>query len=197
MDIAALLTPASLAAFAQVVLIDVALAGDNAVVVGALAAGLPDAERRRVILLGIVAAFGMRVVFALGVTWLLAFGPALILGGGILLLYVAWRMWRALRHSHAPAAPMRPAQSFGRAALGIAVADVSMSLDNVLAVAGAARDRPVILVAGLILSVALMGLAANLIARYIERYRWIAWAGLATVVFVAVRMIRAGAQAVV
>jgi YjbE family integral membrane protein len=194
MDTAGLLAPASLAAFAQVVLIDVALAGDNAVVVGALAAGLPEADRKRVILLGIVAAFVLRVVFALGVTWLLAFGPALILGGGVLLLYVAWRMWRELRRPHAPAAPMRPAKSFGRAALGVAVADVSMSLDNVLAVAGAARDRPVILIAGLVLSVALMGFAANLIARYIERFRWIAWAGLATVVFVAVRMVRAGAE---
>lgn len=194
MDTAGLLAPASLAAFAQVVLIDVALAGDNAVVVGALAAGLPEADRKRVILLGIVAAFVLRVVFALGVTWLLAFGPALILGGGVLLLYVAWRMWRELRRPHAPAAPMRPAKSFGRAALGVAVADISMSLDNVLAVAGAARDRPVILIAGLVLSVALMGFAANLIARYIERFRWIAWAGLATVVFVAVRMVRAGAE---
>lgn len=194
MDTAGLLAPASLAAFAQVVLIDVALAGDNAVVVGALAAGLPEADRKRVILLGIVAAFVLRVVFALGVTWLLAFGPALILGGGVLLLYVAWRMWRELRRPHAPAAPMRPAKSFGRAALGVAVADVSMSLDNVLAVAGAARDRPVILIAGLVLSVALMGFAANLIARYIERFRWIAWAGLATVVFVAVRMVLAGAE---
>lgn len=195
MDAGSLLTPAALAALAQVVLIDVALAGDNAVVVGALAAGLPVAERKRVILIGIAAAFVLRVVFALGVTWLLAFGPALILGGGVLLIYVAWRMWRELRRPPADTAAVRPPRSLTQAALGVAVADVSMSLDNVLAVAGAAREHPAILVAGLVLSVALMGVAANFIARYIERYRWIAWAGLATVLFVAAKMIWQGAHA--
>ncbi len=192
MDLAALTSPAAVAAFVQVVLIDVALAGDNAVVIGALAAGLPEARRKRVILIGIAAAFVLRVVFALGVTWLLSFGGWLILGGGVLLVYVAWRMWRELRGVHtAPDVP-RPAKSFTQAALGVAMADVSMSLDNVLAVAGAARAHPAILVAGLVLSVALMGLAANLIAKYIERYRWIAWLGLVTIVFVAGKMLWEG-----
>ena len=193
MDIAHLLTPAALAAFAQVVLIDIALAGDNAIVVGALAAGLPEAQRKKVILIGIGAAFALRVVFALAVTWLLALGPGLILGGGILLLYVAWRMWRELRHpKHVAPGHVAPAKSFGQAAMGVAMADVSMSLDNVLAVAGAAKDHPDILILGLVLSVALMGLAANIIAKYIEKYRWIAWAGLATILFVAAKMIWEG-----
>ena len=196
MDIAHLLTPDALATFLQVVLIDVALAGDNAIVVGALAAGLPPDERKRVILIGIGAAFALRVAFALAVTQLLALGGALILGGGFLLLYVAWRMWREIRAPHhEEAAKLRPAKTFRQAAFGVAMADVSMSLDNVLAVAGAARAHPDILVIGLVLSVALMGLAANAIARYIERYRWIAWIGLATIVFVAGKMIWEGAHA--
>lgn len=194
MDIAHLVTPAALAAFAQVVLIDVALAGDNAIVVGALAAGLPEADRKKVILIGIGAAFVLRVIFALGITRLLALGPGLILGGGVLLLYVAWRMWREIDGATERAAKVRPARSFGQAALGVAMADVSMSLDNVLAVAGAARAQPEILVLGLVLSVALMGLAANLIAKYIEKYRWIAWAGLLTILLVAGKMIWEGVQ---
>ncbi len=196
MDLAALTSPAAVAAFVQVVLIDVALAGDNAVVVGSLAAGLPEARRKRVILIGIAAAFALRVVFALGVTWLLSFGAWLILGGGVLLVYVAWRMWRELRHPEAMLGQAKPPRSFAQAALGVAMADVSMSLDNVLAVAGAARAHPAILVAGLVLSVALMGLAANLIAKYIERYRWIAYVGLATIVFVAAKMLWDGLHAV-
>ncbi len=193
MDVSNLFTPAELAVFVQVVLIDVALAGDNAIVVGSLAAGLPEADRRKVILIGIVAAFALRVVFALGVTWLLALGPGLILGGGLLLLYVSWRMWREIRapHNGSLAAPP-PAKSFAQAAFGVALADVSMSLDNVLAVAGAARAHPDVLILGLVLSVALMGLAANIIAKYIERYRWIAWSGLATILFVAGKMIWEG-----
>jgi len=196
MALSDLTTPAALAAFVQVVLIDIALAGDNAVVVGALAAGLPEARRKQVILIGIAAAFALRVVFALGVTWLLSFGGWLILGGGVLLVYVAWRMWRELRHPEALTGATKPARSFAQAAIGVAMADVSMSLDNVLAVAGAARAHPAILVAGLVLSVALMGLAANLIARCIERYRWIAYVGLATIVFVAGKMLWDGLRAV-
>lgn len=198
MDVSNLFTPAELAVFVQVVLIDVALAGDNAIVVGSLAAGLPEADRRKVILIGIIAAFALRVVFALGVTWLLALGPGLILGGGLLLLYVSWRMWREIRapHNGSLAAPPQ-AKSFAQAAFGVALADVSMSLDNVLAVAGAARAHPDMLILGLVLSVALMGLAANIIAKYIERYRWIAWAGLATILFVAGKMIWEGRHVLV
>ncbi|WP_174285709.1 YjbE family putative metal transport protein [Sphingomonas bacterium] len=194
-DYADLGSPATIAALVQVLMIDVVLAGDNAIVVGALAAGLPPAQRRRVILIGILAALVLRIVFALGVSWLLQL-IGLIFAGGILLLWVAWKMWRELRRggalgSHA-ATGVRPAKSFLAAAVSVALADVSMSLDNVLAVAGAARAHPGILVLGLLLSVALMGIAANLIARYIERYRWIAYVGLTVILVVAVRMIHDG-----
>lgn len=191
--------PGALAAFVQVLLIDLVLAGDNAIVVGALAAGLPPEQRRRVILLGVIAALVLRIGFALMVTQLLQV-VGLILAGGLLLLWVAWRMWRELRevagnspgseeivgdeHSGLPAA-----KSFAAAAWGVAIADVSMSLDNVLAVAGAAREHPGILIVGLVFAVGLMGVAANLIARYIERYRWIAWIGLVVILWVAMKMI--------
>ena len=193
-DYANLGSPATIAALVQVLMIDVVLAGDNAIVVGALAAGLPVVQRRRVILIGILAALVLRITFALGVSWLLQL-IGLIFAGGILLLWVAWKMWRELRGGTGKgheASGVRPAKSFLAAALSVAVADVSMSLDNVLAVAGAARAHPGILVLGLLLSVALMGIAANLIARYIERYRWIAYVGLLVILIVAVRMIHDG-----
>ena len=193
--------PAALAAFLKVLWIDLVLAGDNAIVVGALAAGLPPDQRRKVIILGVLAALLLRVAFALVVTQLLQI-VGLILAGGLLLLWVAWKMWRELHTgAHSAGSPeivgdersgLRPAKSFAGAIWGVAVADVSMSLDNVLAVAGAAHDHPGILIIGLILSVALMGLAANLIARYIERYRWIAYLGLAVIVWVALDMIWRG-----
>ena len=195
-DFANIATPAALAAFGQVVVIDVLLAADNAIVVGALAAGLPPAMRRRVILIGVAAALLLRVVFALLVTQLLQV-TGLVFAGGLLLVWVAWKMWRELRADAgegeggeplAAAAPRR----FWSAAWAVAVADVSMSLDNVLAVAGAARDHPGILAVGLILSVALMGLAANVLARVIERYRWLAYVGLLVILFVAGRMIWEG-----
>jgi YjbE family integral membrane protein len=198
MDFASFFTAASLAAFGEVILIDLVLAGDNAIVVGALAAGLPAEQRKKVILIGILAALVLRIVFALAVTQLLQV-IGLILAGGLLLLWVAWRMFRELRY--APDDPdtaghessgLRPAKSFAAAAWAVALADVSMSLDNVLAVAGAARDHPGILVIGLLLSVALMGVAANFIAKYIERYRWIAWIGLVVIVYVAGKMIYEG-----
>jgi len=191
-------SPAALAAFVQVLMIDIMLAGDNAIVVGALAAGLPADQRRKVIMIGIVAALVLRIVFALMVTWLLGI-VGLVLAGGLLLLWVAFKMWRDLRHAgESPGSAevtgdehsgLRPAKSFAAAAWAVAVADVSMSLDNVLAVAGAAREHPGILIVGLILSVALMGVAANILAKYIERYRWIAWLGLAVIVYVAGKMI--------
>ncbi len=198
MEFAEIFSAASLAAFAQVVLIDLVLAGDNAIVVGALAAGLPAAQRHRVIMIGIVAALLLRITFALIVTQLLQV-VGLVLAGGLLLLWVAWKMYRELRHqpedpttvAHESAA-VGPAKSFWGAAWAVALADVSMSLDNVLAVAGAAREHPWVLVTGLVLSVALMGLAANLIAKYIDRYRWIGWIGLAVILWVALRMIHDG-----
>ena len=198
MDIATFLTPEAITAFFEILVIDIVLAGDNAIVVGALAAGLPAEQRKRVIMIGVLAALVLRIAFALVVSQLLQI-VGLILAGGLLLLWVAWKMWRELRHEgQSPGSAeiagdehsgMRPAKTFASAAWGVAVADVSMSLDNVLAVAGAAKDHPWILVFGLILSVILMGVAANFIARYIERYRWIAYVGLVVIVWVAFKMI--------
>ena len=193
--------PAALAAFGQVLMIDIMLAGDNAIVVGALAAGLPPAQRQRVILIGIIAALVLRIAFALVVTQLMQI-VGLIFAGGLLLLWVAWKMYRELHpRTEDGGSPevegdehsgIRPAKSFASAAWAVAVADVSMSLDNVLAVAGAAREHPGIMVIGLVLSVALMGVAANIIAKYIERYRWIAWLGLVVIIYVAGKMIWEG-----
>ena len=191
-DFAAVFTGPGLAALLQVLAIDLVLAGDNAVVVGALAAGLPAAERKKVIGLGILAALVLRIVFALGATVLIEI-PGLLLVGGALLLWVAWRFWGELRDSHANDADAAEARkkaprSFARAAWAVAVADVSMSLDNVLGVVGAAREHPAVLVIGLVVSVALMGLAASLIARVIERRRWIAYVGLLVILYVAGKM---------
>jgi YjbE family integral membrane protein len=191
--------PAALTAFLQVLMIDLVLAGDNAIVVGALAAGLPPEQRRRVILIGVIAALVLRIGFALIVTQLLQV-VGLVLAGGLLLLWVAWRMWRDLRDSEGHSvgseeivgdehSGLRSAKSFAGAVWAVAIADVSMSLDNVLAVAGAAHEHPGILIVGLIFAVALMGIAANLIARYIERYRWIAYIGLLVILWVAGKMI--------
>ncbi|MEH3039083.1 MAG: TerC family protein [Sphingomonas paucimobilis] len=192
-DFANIGSPSALAAFGQVVLIDVMLAADNAIVVGALAAGLPPDMRRKVILIGVGAALVLRVVFALLVTQLLQV-TGLVFAGGLLLVWVAWKMWRELRGPGGgeDAVTQAPPRSFASAAWAVAIADVSMSLDNVLAVAGAARDHPGILAVGLILSVALMGVAANVLARVIERYRWVAYIGLAVILYVACRMIHEG-----
>lgn len=200
-DFSNITDPSALSAFVQVLLIDLVLAGDNAIVVGALAAGLPPEQRRKVILIGVLAALVLRIGFALVVTQLLQV-IGLIFIGGLLLIWVAWKMWRELRHSgQSPGSPeiagdeasgLKPAKSFAGAAWAVAVADVSMSLDNVLAVAGASRDHPGIMIVGLIFAVLLMGVAANIIAKYIERYRWIAYIGLAVIVYVAVKMIYDG-----
>jgi YjbE family integral membrane protein len=200
-DFSNITEPAAFAAFLQVLMIDLVLAGDNAIVVGALAAGLPADQRRKVILIGVIAALVLRIGFALVVTQLLQV-VGLILVGGLLLVWVAWKMWRDLHHGgESGGSPevegdehsgVRPAKSFAGAVWAVAVADVSMSLDNVLAVAGAARDHPGILIVGLIFAVALMGIAANVIAQYIERYRWIAYIGLAVIVYVAGKMIYDG-----
>lgn len=196
-------SPSALSAFLQVLMIDIVLAGDNAIVVGALAAGLPADQRKKVIAIGVIAALVLRVAFALMVTWLLGI-VGLIFAGGVLLLWVAWRMYRDIGADHGTDSPGSPeitgdedsgiksAKSFVGAAWAVAIADVSMSLDNVLAVAGAAKDHPGIMIVGLIFAVALMGIAANIIAKYIERYRWIAWIGLAVIVYVAIKMIYDG-----
>lgn len=202
-DFSNITSPSALAAFFQVLMIDIVLAGDNAIVVGALAAGLPADQRKKVIAIGVVAALVLRVIFALMVTWLLGL-VGLVFAGGVLLIWVAWKMYRDLGADHATDSPgspeiagdedsgIKPAKSFAAAAWAVAVADVSMSLDNVLAVAGASKDHPGIMIVGLIFAVALMGVAANIIAKYIERYRWIAWVGLAVIVYVAGKMIYDG-----
>jgi YjbE family integral membrane protein len=199
-DFSNITEPSAFAAFLQVLLIDLVLAGDNAIVVGALAAGLPADQRRKVILIGVGAALVLRIGFALVVQQLLGI-VGLVLAGGLLLLWVAWRMYRDIaghgltESGGSPEiagdehAGLAPAKSFAAAAWGVAIADVSMSLDNVLAVAGAAREHPGILIVGLIFAVAMMGIAANILAKYIERYRWIAWVGLVVIVYVAGKMI--------
>ena len=191
--------PAAMAAFLQVLMIDLVLAGDNAIVVGALAAGLSKDDRRKVIMIGVLAALVLRIAFALVVSQLLQI-VGLILAGGLLLLWVSWKMWRELRRPKecSPGSEeilgdersgVYAAKSFSGAVWGVAVADVSMSLDNVLAVAGAAREHPGILIVGLVIAVILMGIAANVIARYIDRYRWIGYVGLLVILWVAVKMI--------
>ncbi len=183
---------AELEALFQVVLIDITLAGDNAVVVGLAVQGLPARQRRVAILIGIAAATLLRVALsAVAISLLAVLG--LTLAGGILLLWVCWKMFRELREAadgdgHAAAAP----RSLRRAVVSIVLADLSMSLDNVLAVAGAAREHVWVMVAGLGLSILLMGVAADFLAQVLHRVRWIAWAGLAVVVYVAVGMVIAG-----
>lgn len=200
------------AAFLQVVAIDIVLAGDNAIVIGLAAAGLPKDQRGRAILIGIIAATVLRIGFA-AVTQQLLQMVGLILAGGLLLLWVSYKMWRELRSGHGEhvegpegsieeiaeaeeAAAKTPRKTFAQAAWQIVIADVSMSLDNVLAVAGAARDHPYIMVAGLALSIALMGLAASFIARLLNRHRWIAYVGLAIIVYVSFDMIWEGSKQV-
>jgi YjbE family integral membrane protein len=194
-----MLSADAVSALLQVIMIDLVLAGDNAIVIGLAAAGLPDRQRVRAILVGVIAATVLRIIFA-GVTTQLLQIVGLLLAGGILLLWVCWKMWRELRSEHTQDASKRPLaeggavprKTFGQAAWQIVVADVSMSLDNVLAVAGAARDHPYVLVFGLILSIALMGVAANFMARLLQRHRWIGFVGLAIILYVALDMIWRG-----
>ena len=204
-----LITPSVLSAFFQVIMIDLVLAGDNAIVIGLAAAGLPADQRTKVILIGIAAATLLRIVFALLTTQLLQI-VGLLLAGGLLLLWVCWKMWRELRTSHedileaeealsgtdinadGTVAGKAPRKTFAQAAWQIVIADVSMSLDNVLAVAGAARDHPYVLIFGLVLSIALMGIAAGFIANLLQKHRWIAYVGLAVILYVAIDMIYRG-----
>jgi YjbE family integral membrane protein len=190
---------AAMAALLQVIMIDLVLAGDNAVVIGLAAAGLPPERRGQAILVGIAAATVLRLAFAAVAVELLEI-VGLLLAGGILLLWVCWKMWRELRGPGAEdteAALTKgdarvPRKTFAQAARQIVVADISMSLDNVLAVAGAARDHPAALVFGLGLSIVLMGVAAGFIARLLNRHRWIAYVGLAIILYVAIDMIWRG-----
>lgn len=204
-------TAEALTAFFQVIMIDLVLAGDNAIVIGLAAAGLPREMRSRAILIGIGAATVMRIGFALITTQLLAI-TGLLLAGGLLLLWVCWKMYQELtvpEAEHEAAAEAvtgtdinadgtvaagAPRKTLKQAVIQIVIADVSMSLDNVLAVAGAAHEHPEILVFGLALSVALMGVASSFIAGLLNRHRWIAWVGLAVILYVAVRMVYEGAD---
>ena len=188
-------TAAGLTALLQVIAIDLVLAGDNAVVIGLAAAGLPADQRKKAILVGIIAATVLRIIFATVAVHLLAI-IGLLLAGGLLLLWVCWKMWRELRGGHGGAEEAgnedAPRKTFLQAATQIVVADVSMSLDNVLAVAGAAKDHPTVLVIGLALSIAMMGIAASWIARLLNKYRWIAYIGLLIILYVALKMMWEG-----
>ena len=205
-------SPEALTALLQVIMIDLVLAGDNAIVIGLAASGLPKEQRAKAILIGIAVATVLRIIFALTTTQLLLLGPGLLIAGGLLLLWVCWKMWRELRisaeHSHAAEEALAntdldasggiaegaPRKTFAQAAWQIVIADVSMSLDNVLAVAGAALDHPYVLIFGLVLSIALMGVAATFIARLLQKHRWIAYIGLVIIFYVALSMIWDGAH---
>ena len=202
-------TAEGFAALLQVMAIDLVLAGDNAIVIGLAAAGLPKEQRSKAILFGILAATLLRIFFALITTQLLAM-VGLLLAGGLLLLWVCWKMWSELRNNHdvevraeealtdtdlnadGTIAGGGPTKTLKQASLQIVIADISMSLDNVLAVAGAAREHPTVLIIGLVLSIALMGFAASFVARLLNKHRWIAYVGLAVILYVALDMILRG-----
>lgn len=204
----------AVSAFFQVIFINLVLSGDNAIVIGLAAAGLPAEQRNKAVVIGILAATGLRIVFAALTVQLLEI-VGILLAGGILLLWVCWKMWRELRHSQSEEMGAQealadadlnadgtvvgnavPRKTLREAATQIIIADVSMSLDNVLAVAGASRQYPVILIFGLVLSIALMAIAASLIARLLSKYRWIAYIGLLIILYVAIEMIWRGSEEV-
>ncbi len=195
----------ALIALGQVIMIDLVLAGDNAIVIGMAAAGLPKEQRGKAILIGIIAATVLRIIFALATTWLIALGAIVLVVGGLLLFWVCWKMWSELRSGGAhndgtetvtnedldrdgDVGDGAPKKTFAQAAWQIVIADVSMSLDNVLAVAASAKDHPNVLIFGLVLSIALMGFAASFVAKLLNKHRWIAYVGLAVIVYVAIQM---------
>jgi YjbE family integral membrane protein len=206
--------PAALWALGQVIMIDLVLAGDNAVVIGLAAAGLASDQRKKAILIGIAAATVLRICFALITTSLLSLGGGLLIAGGLLLLWVCWKMYREMAVPHheehaatealansdlnkdGKVAGGAPRKTLRQAVINIVIADVSMSLDNVLAVAGAAQHHPEVLIFGLALSVVLMGIAASFIANLLTKHRWIAWVGLLIILYVAVKMVYEGANLV-
>lgn len=202
-NFAAVFTPSGIASLGQIILGDLTMAGDNVVVMGSLAAGLPEKDRKRVLMLGV----GMALIFLIGFSLIavkLLQIAGLVLAGGLLLLWVAYNMFREIRHARhhhsahtleeieAEAAPAKPAKTFLQAAIQITLADLSMSLDNVLLVASIARENPALLFIGLSFSVLLMGLLANVVARLIQRYHWIAYIGLVVILWVAGKMIYEG-----
>ena len=185
----------------QVILIDLLFAGDNAIAVGLVAAGLPKSQRTKVITVGIGLAVILRIIFAVATVQLLKI-PGLLLLGGLLLLWVSWRLYVDLRKRTASEdaggdAVESNSLTFKQALFQILAADVSMSLDNVLAVAGVAREHIMILIIGLVLSVVLMLVAATLIANILNRHRWIAYFGIAIILFVAGSMLWEGTQNIV
>ena len=204
--------PSFFSSLLQVIMIDLVLAGDNAVVIGLAAAGLPADIRKKAILIGIIAATVMRIGFALVTTQLLSLGGGLLIAGGVLLLYVCWKMYRELSEPHdaeheaqealenadlnadGSIAARAPKKTLRQAVIQIIIADVSMSLDNVLAVAGAAQHHTEALIFGLALSVVMMGVAATFIAGLLHKHRWIAWVGLAIILYVAAKMVYEGAD---
>jgi YjbE family integral membrane protein len=193
----------ALSALGAVILVDLVMAGDNAIVVGALAAGLPAEQRKKVIMIGVIAALVLRIAFAVVAAWLLTI-VGLVFVGGLLLLWVAWKMYRDLTRDEATESPGSPeiegdensgipaAKSFWGAVWAVGLADVSMSLDNVLAVAAASKGHPGIMIVGLVFAVILMGIAANIIAKYMEKYKWITWIGVAVIIIVSGKMIYDG-----
>jgi len=193
-------TAGGLAKLGQIIVGDLTMAGDNVVIMGSLASGLPERDRRRVLMLGVAMALGFLILFAVMATQLLKI-TGLVFAGGLLLLWVAYNMWKEL-HPAAPAVLDDPdtaevegptrTKTFMQAAVQIAIADLSMSLDNVLLVASIARENPALLIVGLCFSVLFMGLAANYVARLIQRYHWINYIGLAVILYVAVNMIYEG-----
>ena len=201
LDFADAFSAAGLATLLQVIFIDLTMAGDNVVIMGTLAGGLPERERKKVLMLGVGMALAFLVVFAFLATALLKI-TGLLLAGGLLLLWVAWKMYRELHppvakgvadDERTPEIEGSPrGKTFLAAAIQVTVADLSMSLDNVLAVAGTARDHPTVLLFGLAFSVTIMGLAANLVARLVQKYHWIAYIGLAMILYVASKMIWEG-----
>ncbi len=200
LDFASIFTAGGLAMLFQIVLADLTMAGDNVVIMGTIASGLPDKDRKRVLLLGVGIALVFLIGFALIATQLLKV-TGLLLAGGLLLLWVAYNMYRELRPSAIVIADDPdtatiegpPAtKTFLQAAIQITLADLSMSLDNVLVVAAIAKDNPAILFIGLTLSVTIMGLGANLVARLVQKYHWIAWIGLVVILYVALKMVWEG-----
>ena len=199
-DFAAIFTAGGLAMLAQIIVADLTMAGDNVLIMGTIASGLPRAERQRVILLGVGIALVFLIGFALIATWLLSI-TGLLFAGGLLLLWVAYNMYRELRPAQVPVLddPDTPAvegparsKTFLQAAIQITLADLSMSLDNILVVAGIARENPAVLFIGLSITVLIMGVASTFVARLIQRWPAIAWLGLTLILFVALRMIYQG-----
>jgi len=200
MDFAAVFTASGLAMLVQIIVADLTMAGDNVLIMGTIASGLPEKDRRKVILFGVSMALVFLIGFALIATWLLNI-TGLVLAGGLLLLWVAFNMWRELHPAKVviaddpdtPEVEGPPAtKTFVQAAIQITIADLSMSLDNVLVVAGIARQNPAVLFIGLTFSVLLMGTAASFVAKLIQRYHWIAWLGLLLILYVALKMIFEG-----